>query len=161
MLSEPALYLLKSAKYVASLPISAKTAYDGNVTAIPFLQLVLHGSVYYAGEPLNFSGDLEYSVLKCVEYGCMPSAVLLYRSVRGDYITYYVTQCPRLAEIYERMNYELSDLFARRITGHTKVDEGVYCTEYGNTSLVYVNYTSSSVEINGLTLQAMDYMRIN
>jgi len=161
MLSEPALYLLKGAKYVSSLPISAGVAYDGNITAIPFLQIVLHGTIYYAGEPLNFSGDLEYSVLKCAEYGCMPSAVLMYRSVRADYITYYVTQSPKLAAIYEKMNAELSDLFAQRITGHTKVQEGVYCTEYGNTSLVYVNYTSSSVEINGLTLEAGDYMRVN
>lgn len=161
MLSQAALYLLKSAKYVSSLPMRAETAFDDNITAIPLLQTVLHGTLYYAGEPLNFSGDLDYSVLKCVEYGCMPSAVLTYRSVRLDYDTYYVTQSPKLAKVYERMNAELSDLYGHRITGHTKVYEDVYCTEYANTTLVYVNYTNESVEINGLTLEAMDYMRVN
>lgn len=161
MIAKPALYLLKSAKYVASVPLGAQEAFEENTTAIPFLQTVLHGTVYYAGELLNASGDMDYAVLKCVEYGCLPSAVITYRAVRSDYDTYYVTQCPKLAKIYEKMNAELSDLYAQRITGHMKVYDGVYCTEYANASLVYVNYTGESVEINGLTLEAMGYMRVN
>ncbi len=161
MIAKPALYLLKSAKYVASVPLGAEEAFEDNTTVIPFLQTVLHGTVYYAGEPLYGSSDADYAVLKCVEYGCMPSAVITYRAVRADYDTYYVTQCPKLARIYEKMNAQLSDLYGQRITGHMKVYDGVYCTEYANVSLVYVNYTNESVEINGLTLEAMGYMRVN
>lgn len=161
MLSEPALYLLKNAKYVSSMPMSAKAAFDENITAIPFLQSVLHGTVYYAGEPLNYSGDIDYAVLKCIEYGCVPSAVLTYRRAGTSSETYYVTQSPKLAKMYEKMNTKLFDLYGKRITGHTRVFEDVYCTQYANNTLVYVNYTNKSVEINGITLEAMDFMRVN
>lgn len=161
MLSEPAVYLLKNARYVSSMPMSAKAAFDENITEIPFLQSVLHGTVYYAGEPLNYSGDVDYAALKCIEYGCVPSAVLTYRRTLGSSETYYVTQSPKLAKVYEKMNAQLSDLYGERITGHTKVFEDVYCTQYANNSLVYVNYTSKSVEINGITLEGMGFMRVN
>lgn len=161
MLSEPALYLLKNAKYVSSMPMSAKAAFDENITAIPFLQSVLHGTVYYAGEPLNYSGDIDYAALKCIEYGCAPSAVLTYRRTGANSETYYVAQSPKLAKAYEKMNAQLSDLYGKRITGHTKVFDDVYCTQYANNSLVYVNYTNKSVEINGITLEGMDFMRVN
>ncbi len=161
MLSGPALYLMESVAYVDGMPMDTVTAHEDNITAVPFLQIVLHGTLLYAGTPLNFYGDSEFAVLRCVEYGCLPSAVLTYRTAGATYDTYYATQSQYLAAAYEEMDGKLSDLYGQRITGHTKIKTGVYCTEYANTTLVYVNYTDKSVEVSGLTLAPMDYMRVN
>ncbi len=161
MLSAPALYLLEGADYVDGLPMDTITAHEENITAVPFLQTVLHGTVYYAGTPLNFSGDLNFAILKCIEYGCLPSAVLTYRTVNTGFDTYYASLSQELADAYERMDATLWDLYDKRITGYTKVQKDVYCTEYANTTLVYVNYSDKNVEVSGLTLAPMDYMRVN
>ena len=131
------------------------------VTSVPLLQIVLHGSVYYAGEPLNYAEDINLALLKCAEYGSVPGALLTYGQLEDGERTYYVDKSPALAEQYTRINTRLADLYSQRITAHGKISEGVYFTEYANTSLVYVNYTEQSVEINGITLNAGDFLRVN
>lgn len=61
---------------------------------------------------------------------------------------------------YEKANRALSDIRDARMTAHYKVRNGVYCTEYGDTS-IYVNYTDSDVTIGGVTVPAKDFMRVN
>lgn len=61
---------------------------------------------------------------------------------------------------YEKANRALGDIRGSRMTAHYKVRRGVYCTEYGDTS-VYVNYTDKDVTISGVTVPANDFMRIN
>ena len=131
------------------------------VTRVPFVQMVLHGTLYYTGDPLNTDGNINYAMLRCAEYGCLPGALLTYRTIGFAQSVYYADACPELAQCYIKLNSSLADLYGERITDHTMISDGVYCTEYGNSSLVYVNYTESDTEINGIRLEAGGFIRIN
>ena len=61
---------------------------------------------------------------------------------------------------YEKANRALGDIRDSRMTAHYEVQSGVFCTEYGDTS-VYVNYTDEDVTIGGVTVAANDFMRVN
>lgn len=61
---------------------------------------------------------------------------------------------------YDKANRALGNIMDSRMTAHYEVRSGVYCTEYGDTS-VYVNYTDSDVTVGGVTVAANDFMRVN
>lgn len=48
--------------------------------AVPFTGLVLHSYVNYAGTPLNYSGNLQYEILKSIESGAAPYYILCYQN---------------------------------------------------------------------------------
>lgn len=61
---------------------------------------------------------------------------------------------------YEKANRALGDIKGLRMTAHYEVQNKVFCTEYGDTS-IYVNYSSKDVTIGGVTIPAKDFMRVN
>ncbi len=63
---------------------------------------------------------------------------------------------------YEKANAVLGSLRDERMTSHYEVQDGLYCSEYGGTS-VYVNYTDKDIEIKSLaiTVPAGNFVRIN
>lgn len=48
--------------------------------AVPFTGLVLHSYVNYTGTPLNYSGNVNYEILKSIENGAAPYYILCYRN---------------------------------------------------------------------------------
>ena len=65
-----------------------------------------------------------------------------------------VTYCAKANDI-------LSDVRDARMTSHYEVRSGVFCTEYNNSTKVYVNYTEKAVKINGITVNARDCVKIS
>ncbi len=156
MLSSPAVYLMKQADAVFSMPQSASLgAYDG-VTAVPLLQMVLHGSVCYGSEPVNLFENSADAVLKAVEYGACPSFVFTYD--KCDVLDYgiYATQTAKFYSSVKRM-LPLMDM---TITSHEQVVSGVYKIVYDYNKVVYVNYNPSVVEVNGILVSAKDFVVI-
>ncbi len=49
--------------------------------AIPFMGMVLHGSVEFAGTPLNTTGNIPYEILKMIENGSNPYFLASYQNV--------------------------------------------------------------------------------
>src|SRR5699024_11857689 len=46
---------------------------------IPFYQIVYHGLVDYAGQPINLSSSPSEDMLKCLEYGAVPYYRFIYQ----------------------------------------------------------------------------------
>ena len=44
---------------------------------------------------------------------------------------------------------------------HYKVQDGVYCTEYNNSIIIYFNYNDTAVTVNSLTVEPKSAMRVN
>lgn len=164
--------VIKNVSFISHLPTSASQSRSAYVS-VPFLQLVLHGIVGYSGEPLNFSENAKTSFLRCVEYGASPAYEWTYSDTYADKKNksdedsteasgvYYENWIASASEFYERADAALKDLQASRMTSHSEIMGGVFCTEYDTGAKIYVNYTESDVTVSGITVPAGDFIRIN
>lgn len=156
MLTNPAVYLLNQADAVFSVTQSCVLEEYEGVTAVPLLQMVLHGSVCYGSEPVNLFENSADAVLKAVEYGASPSFVFTYD--KCDVLDYgvYATQTAKYYSSVKRM-LPLMDM---KMTSHEQVVSGVYKITYDFSKVVYVNYNPSVVEVNGILISAKDFVII-
>ncbi len=156
MLSKPAVYLMNYADAVFDMPVTADSMVFGNVTPVPLLQMVLHGSLYYGSEVVNASDDSLGAVLKAVEYGAVPA--FLFTHSGSDFLDYgpYATSTAKYYSMFKRM-LPLMDM---EITSHERVVSGVYRITYDYSKVVYVNYNPSVVDVDGVLVSAQDFVII-
>lgn len=157
MLSYPAAYLLNNADAVFSIPDTAGFGnYDG-VTAVPVLQMVLHGSVVYGSGYMNLTNlSAEDALLRCIEYGSVPSFLFTHNSRSNLNYNVYASYT---AQLYSRAK-KLLPVMDMKMTAHEVVVPGVYKITYDYNKVVYVNYNPSVVEVNGVMISAKDFVVI-
>lgn len=157
-------YSLRNADVISKIPTSciAHTESDAYVS-IPFVQMLLHGISEYSGQALNTYDDTETAFLRCVEYGCLPSADWYCTSLdeKTDNKYYFDKNINDIVNYYTKSDTALSGLRDARMTSHYKLQNGVYCTEYDNSIKVYVNYTKEDVTVNGVIINARDCVTIS
>lgn len=157
-------YSVKNADIISSVPLTpCEREENGAYVGIPFVQMMLHGICEYSGTGMNLSSNITNTMLKAVEYGCLPSAewycTAFSDDLDGKY--YYDNNINDVVSGYTKANDTLAGLRDARMTSHYKVQNGVYCTEYNNSEKVYVNYTDKPVTINGIKVNAKDCVAIN
>ncbi len=154
MLSKPALWLMKGASAVSSVP--EKAAFEGVycVESVPLLQMIIHGSVIYGGEPVNAIGGNWENILKSVEYGAVPSFLFTYEDCANLSYGMYASQT---AQYYSKVK-SLKAVENMVMTSHEKLLTGVYKITYGHKSIVYVNYNKSVITVDGLLLSPQDFI---
>ncbi len=154
--------ILKNVDCVINIPTETTVSKSGAYKPIPFIQLVLHGIVDYAGMPVNTVNNPAQTILKFVEYGSCPHYEWNYEELSGESDRYYYDNTINDAvACYQRANEALGDLRSARITDHYEIDDGVFCTEYDTGAMIYVNYTDRAYEILGVTVEPRDFLRIN
>lgn len=157
-------YMLKNIDTVINLPLESAASESGSYVSVPFVQLILHGIVDYAGEAVNTSINSNELLLKCIEYGACPHYEWNYEPVTDTTETdvfYYDNTINTAAEFYTKANEALNDLRNARMTDHYEVENGVFCTEYDTGSMIYVNYTDSDCTVLGAVVEARSFIRIN
>lgn len=101
--------------------------FDSASFAVPFLGVVLHGSIRFAGEPLNMEGDLKYAMLKAIENGASPYFILSYQNTQklkefNYFSEYYSVRYDiwkdDMIEVYNTLNDVLCDVQDKYITDH-------------------------------------------
>lgn len=135
---------------------------------IPFYQMVIRGYVNYTGVPYNLSTftDSKQYVLKSLEYGSSVYFKWIYepnhkvKDTEFDYLyaVNYEQWIKEAAEMYQEINGVLEKVQNQRITGHEKLDDGVYKTDYENGVYVIVNYNRSAVHVDGQQIEAESYI---
>lgn len=134
--------------------------------SVPFLQMVLHGRVCYAGEPLNTASDYETALLRSVEYGESPYYLINYAppaelkntEYSAMYSTYYADWLERMTQDFASRKALLAAVHGKRMTGHDTLAAGVYRTTYENGVSVIVNYTGAAVQADGETVPARGFV---
>ena len=95
--------------------------------AVPFVGVVLHGSVNFAGSPINMEGHINYALLKSIENGASLYFILSYDNtelLKEDSILsqYYSVRYDiwkkDVIEIYTRLNNAIGDLQDKYIVDH-------------------------------------------
>ncbi len=164
MVSTGNFYLLKNVDSVINIPLTSHASESGAYISVPFVQLILHGIVDYAGEAINTSTNHSELLLKYIEYGACPHYEWTYEPVGGNTdgdMFYYDNTVNTAAEFYTKANEALNDLRDARMTDHYEIDDGIFCTEYDTGSMVYVNYTDSDYTVLGAVVEARSFIRIN
>lgn len=132
MLDEANAYTWRYSDHLLNMPLDS-SRYEYELNTIPFVGVVLHGYVQFAGKPLNMEGDLKYAMLKAMENGASVYFVLSYANTEllkedvllsQNYSVRYDIWQSRLVDIYNELNSVLFDVQTKLIVGH-KFLEGV------------------------------------
>ena len=95
--------------------------------SVPFLGVVLHGYMNFAGSPLNMEGDINYAKLKAIENGASLYFTLSFdnteilkedKNLNKYYSIRYDIWKDDVVEIYNELNSELKDVQNKPIVGH-------------------------------------------
>lgn len=157
-------YALKYSKDVINAPLYSNR-YRVIDEEIPFYEMVLHGHISYSGEAMNLSDDYTTTLLKTAESGAGLYFRWIYEenSVLKDteydylYSVNYKAWLEKAVTDYRRMNEEMGHLSGCEIISHEYVCEDVAKVTYEDGSIVYVNFTESSVNVDGVLVPARDY----
>ena len=123
-------YTWSYADYILDVPLDSNR-FIKQLSAVPFVGVVLHGYVQFAGSPLNMEGNLTYAMLKAMESGAGVYFILSYANTEllkedellsQNYSVRYDIWRARLVEIYNELNEVLHDVQTQLIVGHQFLD---------------------------------------
>lgn len=153
-------YTWKYLEQMTNLPMT-NSQYLYESDSVPFMQILLSGTVELFAPHANVSFYTTYDVLKHIEYGTYPSFLLtgtenydLSNTPSGVYNSTYIPDWQdRILEIYGTINDVLQHVRGQSITGHTALQNGVMRVEYASGS-IYVNYLTAAYEADGVQVPA-------
>ncbi len=138
-------YALQYAKHL--LNVSTDSSHSRNTSyTVPFLGMILHGYVNYAGTPLNNSGAPKYDLLRSIENGASLYYILCYQNIEymktnevtNEYYSVdYKNWFDAMVENYNKVNdaiggelqsYRISD--HKLLIGERMVSESERCEVY-------------------------------
>lgn len=102
-------------------------------------------------------------MLRAAQYGEILSYEFYYENAETENDKdnfYYMNFATHAQNAYERLSALYADLASRKITNHYCVKKGVYCTEFGDGVSVYVNYNSKDAKVNGVTIEAKSFLKV-
>ena len=160
-------YAIPYAEHIKAIPISS-SGFSACGTEVPFIQLVLHGTVSYSTPALNLSGNKDYLFLKAIETG----SSLSFDFITEDYTALKETALDSLnGSEYSRwrdtavaLSKKLSKIMegtaAVRITDYRVISEKVRYVEYGKDSAFLLNYGNTEYRYNDITVEPMSYCKV-
>ena len=129
MLDKGNIYSVKYASHILNIATDS-SHFKHSSYAIPFVGMVLHGYVQYAGSALNYSGSVNYEILRSIESGASPYYVLCYDNtafMKDDeqlnkyYGVDYGTWFDNILTTYTELNAQIGDLQNYEIVDHKTV----------------------------------------
>lgn len=128
--------------------------------SVPFLQMVLYGTMEVYAPYSNFSFYSQKDMLKMIDYNISPSFVLtkepsylLAATASSDYYSTEFSQYETIVKnIYSTVNTPLSQVIGYKWDSRNVVEDGVIVNQYskdGDIKSIIINYTEDEVEVNG------------
>lgn len=162
--SQPNVYLWKYANEIYDMPVS-NSQYLYETDSVPFLQIVLKGSIDFYAPYSNRGFYSNNCVLKMIEYGMYPSFMLmhadnteLYKTPLEEYYSLNFDDWKEtIKDVYTRVNSALSAVEGSVIIDYSVLNSGVVKVDYSNGISIYVNYTGKDYNIGNVTVAAGDY----
>lgn len=161
------LYGLKYADVVTGLS-ETSSQYFISDRDVPFVQMVLHGSVAYTNDAGNLSSDFDRQLLRWLELGYTPHFVLTYDNAEKlkytGYNHLFTSRYDRHADKLDKAYALYTDALSR-VTGAYMVshewltaDGSVVQVRYDNGVTVIVNYGHAAFETGEYTVGAGSYL---
>ena len=77
MIDQGNIYAVKYASHILNVATDSSHSRYTSYT-VPFVGMILHGSVNYSAKPLNYAGAVDYEILRSIESGAAPYYILCY-----------------------------------------------------------------------------------
>ena len=119
-------YTWKYVDHILNAPLDSSRFITASYS-VPFVGVVLHGYMNYAGSPLNMEGDIDYAKLKAIENGASIYFTLSYQNtqlLKEDtllsqyYSVRYDIWFDDVVEVYDELNKEMGELQNKYIVHH-------------------------------------------
>jgi hypothetical protein len=167
MLRDPNAYAVPYASVLGDVPTTASN-YQIISRSVPFYQLVFSGYVDYFAASFNLADErtFRHHVLQAIETTGHLSLTWSYEPtidlVDTEYSMYYSTFYENWYDLAVSTYQELNDIgiHATRMIDHAILssDGSVTKTTYANGMEILFNYRSTPVDVEGVTIDAMDYV---
>lgn len=147
------------------LPLDT-TSYSFLSAEVPFLPMVLSGSIPYYSTWLNFESNQHKALLKLVEYGAYPSWLLTGEDVQplihtnssDVFSAKWDVLLPTMAEINAKLQALHEAIGGSRMMNHEQLDTDVVRVTYENGTQVYINYRKVDAAVDGVSIPALGYL---
>ncbi len=164
LLEAPNAYLWKYTAGFLDMPLGSSD-YLYVDQDVPFLSMVLKGIVPMYSEYVNFEANKTENFLQMVESGIYPSfylawedsSKLIYTNSSHLYSLEYETYRDTIARFDGALREVAEKTEGANIVAHQVLENGLTKVSYSNGSVVYVNYTESSLSADGYTIDALSY----
>ncbi len=160
-------YALTGVEHVLAAPLAA-TEYFIVDESIPLYEMVVHGSVDYAGMAINTltSEDMRTDLLKLIEYGASTRYIftwedateMKYTGLNKYYATTFASWADEAVENYGYVNGALRHVSNAQMTEHDALTDTLKKVTYSNGVTIYVNYGAQDAQADGCTVPAKDYL---
>ncbi len=123
-------YTWKYVDYILDVPLDS-SRFIRSSASVPFMGIVLHGYVQFAGTPINMEGNLNYAFLKAIENGASINFLLSYQNtttlknhqrLSQYYSIRYDIWFDDVVSTYNELNSLLSDVQLETIVNHEFID---------------------------------------
>jgi len=162
-LHKPNQYLLRFAEASLDTPVFSSQHLIQTDT-VPFLQMVLHGTMDLFAPYSNFSFYTDRDVLRMIDYNVMPSFVITnnpsHLLQHTNSAHFYTTEYARYQDMIVNISALVQDVLGQVVgfewTNRQVVESGVVVNTYVNsagvTRQIKINYTDNPVSVNGTTV---------
>lgn len=161
-LEAPNLYLWQYTDRYLQCPVGT-SQYVYETDAVPFLQMVLNGTMEVYAPYANFSFYTQKDILRMIDYNMSPAFILseepshyLSKTPSADfYSTEYDQYQELIKNVYTQINSVLSQVSGYVWTGRVVPVNGVIRNIYekdGVEKQIIINYTEDSITIDGTTI---------
>jgi hypothetical protein len=159
-------YSLRYASDIINVPISDNSFFIID-ESIPLYQMIIHGSIDYAGGIVNFYDDTDRAelILELIEYGASPHYIftkesaneMRYTGLHKYYSTKYDLWKNEAVEMYKEVNEALRRVYGETIINYEILQSGVKKVTYSNGIIFYINHRLEDVNADGVTIAAKSY----
>ncbi len=164
VLETPNAFLWKYADALLDMPLSSSD-YLYLDREIPFLSMVLKGMIPTYSEYVNFEANKTDYFLRMVESGMYPSfyiaaedsSKLIYTNSSSLYSLEYTSYRDTIAEYDSKLRAIADTVGGAVITDHEILANGLVRVTYSSGVRIYINYTESALEADGLNVDALSY----
>ena len=160
-------YSLAHADYVINAPVQA-TPYPIMDEQIPLWEMIVHGSIGYAGSAMNMtqSESRQADLLHLIDYGASihytftwrDAAEMKYTGLNSQYATTFSAWKDQAVEDYNYVNGALKHVSGAAMLSHEKLSDTLSRSRYSNGVSIYVNTGSAQASADGHTVGALDYL---
>ncbi len=160
-------YVYKYASGIRELKNSS-SLYRNVSFSVPFVQMVIHGSISYSSEPLNTAPDSKKAFLKAMENGEQLAYTLAYCNtdclLNSEHTEYFSVEYSyhkdNILKNAEKADKILKDTYDKEIIQHKYITPQVVAVTYENGITVVVNYSDEDYTVNNVTVPALDAVQI-
>lgn len=134
--------------------------------AVPFLQMVLNGTMEVYGPYANFSFSSQEDILHMIDYNVYPTFVLTKEASyllsttnsQNLYSTEFSEYKDVINDVYTQVNEALGAVMNQTWTDRIMIASGVVKNTYSGGTEIIINYTEDDYYEDGLLIEAMSFI---